>query len=239
MARTCIFCPAQAQELDHAIPAWIPRYLNQTHLVLDHAQANNVTKRDKIPFASYKARIICDPCNRHFGLLEDRAKPLVTPMLDGAPIDHGEAAQAILAEWAFKMTCALLGVERKRRAVPQTQRFALRQRGIIPASTYIAVGKYTGGGIRIFAGRQRLIAGRGIPTDKTLSAYHAIAAFGQVVFKVFGVLKPPPEDTFRIPVGRLYRVWPPRDELIRWPPLWEIDDDGIDDLALFNPLVRR
>lgn len=239
MARLCIFCDDEATEYDHAIPAWIPRYLKQTHLILDHVQADNVVRREKLPFADYKAKIICGPCNRHFGLLEERVKPLVVPMLDGVPIKHDVEGQAVLAEWAFKMTCALLGVERKRRSVPKVQRIALRKRGVVPPSTFVGVGKYTSGGIRIFAGRMRLIPGRGVPTDKILSVYHSVTAFGHVVFKVFGVLKPPPEDTFRVPVGRLYRVWPPRDEVIRWPPLWGLDDGGIDELADFNPFIRR
>lgn len=41
------------------------------------------------------------------------------------------------------------------------------------------------------------------------------------------------------PVGRLNRIWPPQHEVARWPPLWGLDDDGIDHLKDFNPFIRR
>lgn len=237
--RECIFCGAEPEEPEHAIPKWIPRYLKQTHFVLSHVQARNVTVRSKVPFAEYKARIICAGCNRHFGKLEEAVRPILIPALDGQRKSYDAGQQEILARWALKTTAALLGVERKWRAVPKPQRVALRTNGTVPLSCFVGIGKYTGGGVRIFSGRLRLIPGRGVQSDKTLSAYHAVTAFGQVVLKVFGVLRPPPEDTFRIPVGRLCRIWPPRDPVVEWPPLWGLDDDGIDDLAVFNPFIRR
>jgi hypothetical protein len=239
VARLCIFCGAPAEEPEPAIAAWIPRYLKQKHLILLHAQANNVTYREKIPFANYKARIICIRCNRHFAKLEDAVRPLLVPMLDGVSRSYDRSEQDLIVRWAFKTTCALLGVERKPRAVPQSQRRMLRSRGVVPQSTFVGLGRYSGGGVRIFAGRLKLVPGRGVPEDKVLSVYHSVTAFGQFVCKVFGVLKAPPEDTFRIPVGRLHRFWPPRDDLITWPPLWGLDDDEVDELAVFNPFIRR
>jgi hypothetical protein len=137
VARICIFCGAAAEEPEHAIPAWIPRYLKQKNLVLLHAQANNVTHREKLPFAEYKARMVCARCNRHFGKLEDTVRPLLLPMLDGISRAYDQKEQELIARWAFKTTCALLGVERKRRAVPQSQRRALRFCGLVPPSTFV------------------------------------------------------------------------------------------------------
>ena len=245
MARTCIFCrnPVSKGGREHVIPGWIPEHLGQTHLALEHVQRHNVTKREKVPFADYAANIYCggnSGCNQYFGrTLEGPTKQILTPAIDGERVRYNADEQALLARWAFKTTCALLGAERKRRAVPQADRYRFRKDGTVPMSCFVGIGRYSGGGVRIFAGRLRLIPGRGVATDPIVSVYHSIVAVGQVVFKVFGVLKPPPEDTFRIPVGRLHRVWPPRDDVVEWPPLWSLDDDGIDELALFNPFIRR
>jgi hypothetical protein len=238
VARLCIFCGSPADEQEHAIPVWVPRYLNQAGAILDHTVAKNVTRRKESVFSDYKARIICKPCNRHFGKLEEQVRPLLIPLLDGIPTSFGQQDQELLARWAFKTTCALLGVERKRRAVPQRQRYALRQRGEIPASTFIGVGRYEGAGARIRAGRVRFTRSRDTDIDKDLSVYQSIIALGHVFFEVFGLVKSPPKYTFRVPVGVLYHIWPPRHDTIAWPPLWSLDDDGLAELGVFNPFVR-
>lgn len=239
-SRDCIYCGAVATSLEHAIPEWIPRYLGQQDYLIPQVQAKNVTRRKHVPFGDYKARILCHECNvERLGPREHAVRPLLTALLDGEAVALDAEEQRLLARWCAKTACNVMAVERKRRFVLKSHRRAVIANEDPPEEIFVGLGRYTASGVRIFAGRRRLTPGRGIATDPIINGYHVVLAFGQLVIKVFGVHNPQPGDVFRIPVGELTQVWPRRDDPARWPPLWGLDDRGIDRLFAFNPYIRR
>ena len=108
--------------MDRAIPAWLPKHLGQSHLVLEHVVRHDLNEREIVPFDGHKALITCggpQGCNGYFGVhLEERAKHLLIPALAGQSATYDAEQQEVLAAWAFKVTGSLLGIERKRRAIP-------------------------------------------------------------------------------------------------------------------------
>src|SRR6266511_4904876 len=150
----CFYCGAPATSREHAIPKWIARHLKQTHLALEHVQAHNVIQREMIAFADYAGYILCDDCNHH--LLrphENAVKPLLIPLIDGARPTFNEKDQAILAGWGAKVACNLLAIERKRRGVPKRHRTHLLKYAVPHEDCFVGYGRYSAGGVRIFAGR--------------------------------------------------------------------------------------
>jgi hypothetical protein len=138
-----------------------------------------------------------------------------------------------------KVACNLLAIERHRRSVPKSHRTHLLDGATPHKDCFVGYGRYTSGGVRIFAGRARLIPNRGIATDKVVFGYHSTVAFGEVVLRVFGIVNPEKGDSFRVPPGRLFRVWPPERSLIKWRRCGGLDDRGIDQLATYNHYIRR
>lgn len=237
----CFYCGCPATSREHAIPKWIPKHLKQTHLTLEHVQAHHVVRRKMIAFADYAGYILCEKCNHHaLRPRENDVKPLLIPIMDGEDPRAFEAnEQEILAGWGAKVAYNLLAIERKRRGVPKAHRTYLLRHATPVRNCLVAYGRYSAGGVRIFAGRARLTPHRGVPTDKIVFVHHATVAFGQVALRVYGIVNPQEGDRFRLPVGKLIQVWPPRDATAHWPPLWTLDDRGIDELARYNHYIRR
>lgn len=141
--------------------------------------------------------------------------------------------QRILAAWGEKTAYSLIAAEKPLLGdpVPQALRTHLYGTGEPADSVWVAYGRCSGPA-SLFTSYLPLED----PPDVKRFTYNAVAAFGQVVLKVFGVVEPSPEDTFGVPVGRLEQVWPKRRELIDWPPLITFDRSGYEDLNHFVPL---
>ena len=115
----CIFCGAKADSNEHAIPAWVARRLHLKGHELEYlAERSQIPsgRKQKISVAGHRARILCKPCNTHFGQLEEEAIPILVWMAMNRAVKLGTDEQRILARWGAKTGFALLATEDELRA---------------------------------------------------------------------------------------------------------------------------
>lgn len=88
-------------------------------------------RKQPISFASFRSRIFCKPCNKHFKHLEDAVIPLMVPMAKGRFVSLDPDSQALLALWASKTAVAVIAATapQLREVVPIDQRRSVREGG--------------------------------------------------------------------------------------------------------------
>jgi hypothetical protein len=187
-----------------------------------------------ISIASYRKRIFCDGCQKHFKLLEDAVIPFLAPMGLGKPVTLHAERQKLLAEWGAKTAYALIASEGSLGDVgPQDHRYYLRQNGIPATEVYVAYAPWAGSNT-LFVGEAEL-QGSSVYAPET--TYGAVLAIEKLALKVFGITDT--RLTHPILSGdrpSLKQVWPPLDRLIHWPPPDAFDDRQFDLLIKFIPV---
>ncbi len=139
---TCIFCGGKADSMEHVIPAWISKQLGiKEYLYPDRPPRRGEVGRASQPisFASFRARIFCKECNKHFKDLEDEVIQLLVPMARGRSVSLDTGTQALLARWAAKTAIALIATDPElREVVPAKHRRLIRDEGRLADETMVA-----------------------------------------------------------------------------------------------------
>jgi hypothetical protein len=207
----------------------------------------DVPPRDeRISFKSFRGKIFCQACNAHFKDLEDAAIPLLEHMALGWPVGLGLRSQRTLALWAAKTSVALLALIAPEivAVIPMDHRRSIRYDGVPPDELWIAYLRWadTANEAYIWVS-QGGVSDRdeGAPEDP-IHTYHVIFAFRELAFMSVGFARPlpavaaPRRDTKPMP-----RFWPPRGDILDWPPSNQpaAERSDIDELVMFNPLLLR
>lgn len=217
--KKCIFCGAQADSMEHVIPAWISKQLGIKEMIdMDGSiQIGRQVRRQPISFASYRARIFCAGCNEHFHHLEDEVIPLLVPMAKGIVMSLGPENQGLLAKWAVKTAMALLSAEPgDQEMVPRAHRRTLRRENRIAADTWVGFFRWHGSPV--------LLNGRGVASnprtpEPPLTTYSALLAFEGLGFYVNAFDKKlPPGKSLDIDRPPMLSFLPARTDQIHWPP---------------------
>jgi hypothetical protein len=122
--KKCIFCGRGGQGVritkEHVLPNWL-RTSSQGQVQggpLELRSGGSVVDRREGVLFSVRPRIACLDCNTGWmQQLEERARPLLLPMLDGLPRPLNEAEQSIVAAWCVKTCYAVLHASR---SLPKT-----------------------------------------------------------------------------------------------------------------------
>jgi hypothetical protein len=239
VARRCVFCDEKATTREHALPEWVANRFDMRGTFLDiwgfgGAVPERSTKQP-VSAKSMRRKMLCEDCQTHFKHLEDRVIPVLEPMGKGERMTLGPHEQATLAEWGAKTVATLFGFIDRERLIPDEHRRMLRQTGE-PFSTshvYVAYMRW-GGSPTIFVSTPDLPS-KDVSTPRL--SYNAVAAFGQVALKVFGIVEPAPHDTFRLPKDRGVQVWPEWRVPFFWPPPIAMGDNQVADLIGFLPIA--
>jgi hypothetical protein len=234
--KRCIFCGARADSMEHVIPAWIAKQLAIKGKIepRNAMQIGRAPRRQPISFASYRARIFCAGCNKHFHHLEDEVIPWLVPMARGVPMSLGAESQAVIARWAVKTAMALLSAEPgDQDIVPLSHREALRDEGRVLADTWV--------GFFRWHGPPTLITGEGtapfVHSDgRTVDEYSALLAFEGLGFYVTAFHEDLPSGLSlagdRAP---MFSFLPTRTDIVHWPPPMT-DDRMLPALLNWSPL---
>jgi hypothetical protein len=240
---SCVFCGAKADSKEHAIPKWMSKRLGITGELL--AGTGNIkATRDRISFASFRAKIFCKACNAHFKHLEDAAIPLVEPMAKGWDISLGLKSQKTLALWAAKTGIALLAAATPAIAqvIPAHHRRSIRDRGRPPDEMWVGYLPWDSEPhIWLEDGTIDLPKDDKSAPPDVLATYDVLFAFRELAFKVTAFTSPiPPRAVLGGEIPSMRRFWPSRTNIEGWPP--EAPERGnredIPDLVAFNPLRR-
>jgi hypothetical protein len=177
--------------------------------------------------------------------LEQRAQPLIEPMLHGETKILDRARQELLATWAFKTTAMLEFTHPQERAIQHEANEWLFRDHQPPPSVTIWIASYRGVNYNAFyrhdviqPARSRVIGGvdeiqddreereRDAPLPPPV-AYGVTLGVRHLAFQLFGTTRP----TLRIAHGGIAqhafkRIWP-FQAAFTWPPDVPIDDDDL------------
>lgn len=141
--RRCIFCGGGPLTREHVFGEWFrklvginePRPGSVTHHVPGSAIEHDF---EAIPSAR-TARVVCQECNNGWmSRLEQEASIILTPLLQGQSGTLSNADLETLARWAFKTAYVLDAASPGSGAsFPATHRYALRERGELPARSAV------------------------------------------------------------------------------------------------------
>jgi len=196
-------------------------------------------RKQPVSFASYRARIFCSDCNKHFKHLEDAAIPLLVPMAKGRVLSLDAANQALLALWANKTAIALIAADEigLREIVPMDHRRAVREAGRPTDRTY--VGYFPWRGSPVISVGSAVFTSNVDPTSQ-FDSYGAILTFAQLAFVVFGLAEPLPSSVvIDADSSAMRQFWPPRLPLLHWTPGTPATNSNLGDLLNFVPLRSR
>lgn len=219
--------PAEPEGPADQLPVSIPRHVElgagQPDARLSRAIDEAITERERLEVESYSAVLLCAACAAALAALDERAVPIVTPLVEGGAATLGPEQQRALAAWGARSAYAVLAVERKSRGVPKSHRRALREGGEPHANVFVGVGRYRGNDIGVLAGRLAVPFG-----EAEVEAYSVLCVFGNLVLKVFGLHRRPADSEIRPPPGEIARVWPDPPEEVMWPPLWSLSAQALE-----------
>jgi hypothetical protein len=151
----------------------------------------------------------------------------------GASVELGQAEQAVLAEWGAKTACTMFGFIDRDHLIPEDHRRAVRLTGKPLPHVFVAYCRWEGP-TQVFVSTP-FVARKDMGAPRF--SYNAVAAFGEVVLKVFSVVEPAPHDTFRLPKDRGVQVWPEWRVPFTWPPPLAIRADESADLVGWIPVA--
>jgi hypothetical protein len=223
-------------QLPHSIPSHAElggvQPVDRLH---EHIEAG-IAERAELELAQYSARALCTTCADAVSALDEQAKPLLLPMIEGGACRWNAEEQRLLAAWGARAAYTILAVEQKAPGVPKPHRRSLRERGEPHQNVFVGFGRYRANHIGVLAGRLLARLGEGEAGD--VEAYSVLAVFGHMALKVFGVHKRFENTRVKPPEGQMVRVWPPHASELSWPPLWSLTETHLESVFMYEPFFR-
>lgn len=231
----CPFCGADRELTnEHIWPDWLRRrYPGIGKLPHKYSWGGGKIpdgeRHYKTPPFRLKARAACQPCNNEWmSRLDDAAKPLIIPMLEGRGKELHPHGQRILARWVLLKTMAAEFLPEVNRVTPlkrYEQLYATRDTDEVPTGVEVWIASCDTGPLKAeetggIERREWVLTLENGPNGLELNAYLATYSIGHLVLQIFGC-----DD----------RVWPaglaPKGDLARcvrriypepssfiWPP---------------------
>lgn len=233
----CIFCASSGNlSKEHLFPDWLkelfPRDKNATHsfgtidpyqgLITREPKIAQVPKQGHI--GSRKLRIVCKSCNETWlSRLEEEVMPFLTHMIIGKNVGLTPATQKVLARWASKTVMVAERSRPRDDGISQTERTWLMDNETPPENWLVWIAGYNGTAWRELGLCQQRGALQETPVRcaGTQRFYCAATTFaiGEVLFLVVNSSWNGIFDAFRNVDGNgLFRMWPPIERSIVWPP---------------------
>ncbi len=223
------------------VPRSLPRHFalgdRQPETRLAESIESAIVSRSQLSVEQYSATTLCKSCAYAVRDLDERAVPLLEPMVSGEARSYDATERRLLAAWGTRAAYAVLSVERKSQGVPRSHRRTLRERQEPHENVFVGFGRYRGSDIGVLAGR--LVVRLGEPDDAVeVGAYAVAAVFGHLALKVFGIRRRPAGLAVRSPQGELVRFWPANGEGATWPPLWSVSGQTLEHVFKQVPFYR-
>ena len=245
-----MFC-GQSRKLsrEHIWPTWLNDVLPGTggfHFVRETEQI------DPKPQGAWGAetlnmvvRHVCVECNTGWlSVLEELARPILSPMIRGQPTFLYDTHQETVAKWITKMALIFQFAQGEpRTAFSQEDRLAFYDSGAIPDGLILVLASYWGKKTLWYRTHDLKFALPDEVEDPVAPRYDGYAAtfaIGHLVFRCFRVPTEVPDAGVQIGYETsqfVIDLWPP-NPLIRfvrkWPPLRLLEDDGLNAFSLWG-----
>lgn len=237
----CIFCDepfgsGRPRSGEHAAPNWCRKYLPDlgkaqhvlTVITAEGRQDTDHGERD--PFTTICGDV-CEPCNTGWmHEMEESCEALLNKLMQGGSRNLRYWRQVLAATWAVKTAMVWDWVSPKNHVIPldalhihhRAQRLSLRQQ--------VWTGRYIGSQAHhSFRRTGAHVVGPvtgGSEDPQDAHAYLVALSVGQLAFVVFGHLLGIP---IQFPLSeevesKMIPIWPPTNEVARWPPANTLDD---------------
>jgi hypothetical protein len=237
--RTCLFCSAAAEEREHVIPEWMPRYLGLEGQLMSHDQARGVTRAKHVRVDKFMAKIICSRC--HDMVNDTIESPAVSLLKD---VMRAEARlltveqQRALGAWGAKTACMQWAMMQVREGVPIAHRRHLITNAEPHPGVFVAYARCAKGAVRSKMAPWTEITLR--EDGRRFRVYDFAFVFEALGLKVYGPCNGRTLLAYKGATSFATVVWPPTDGVARWPPGRVLDGDvGFDELWDFDPRAGR
>ncbi len=256
----CIFCGASPVHKEHVLAKWIRKVTPYSKGPVNWSFTNDpLTRRHrKHRLFTEQARVVCqDECNGGWmSRIEDAAKPVLTPMIQGRDTVLTPADQDVLGRWAAKtalISCYLQPQIPVPAGYPEAF-YATKEPPAWPWMTLVWIAKHGMPGRDLQAESFRRGPSRvgwtprvlNVPAPPIrageLNGYNVTISVCCFAFKVV-VFELPRLKNFVIDFDHdfpgIHLVWPRiHDAVTRWPPGRALDDVGLSALHSAKPSLR-
>lgn len=153
----CMFCAGPGLTEEHIWPVWSHNLLlsitgrhplNISHYVVGRKKEieTNTRKHRQGPLINKRLRVVCGSCNGGWmGRLEERAKPILLPLIQGDVGELDAGNQEILAQWLILKTMICEQNRKNEVVFTGQQRREFMDRGCIPQQVRILIGRNSPG----------------------------------------------------------------------------------------------
>ena len=259
--RTCIFCGGRGLTKEHIWPRWLHAYIPPE--LKEHAVRLEVNWPDRAETSIVKrqgdtqsrtVRRVCVNCNGGWmSALQERAKPIIVPLLSACRGVLTRKQQTTLAAWAAMTTMTAEQIDERKMTVSQEDREYLMQHGEAPGHWRIWLADY-----RCERRKSRYdfrcaplyLAGEIVPDQPyagpaTPNTQASTFVLGRLLVHTFcstAIRSQVARWRFRSPVcaPAMQQIWRVRTPRIQWPPTVTLDDRGAEHVAeAFYKQVRH
>lgn len=237
-AKPCAFCRQPGASTEHVFASWTSDIVPGDGVFTTSGTGRRRTKQSK--GLSVISRAPCVACNTGWmSQLEQRAKPLLTPAIQGDQTRWAPAERETIAVWATK-TALMADRADPNHYVPDDHFHHLYDTGEPHPSTRVWVTSLVYPPGRSFL-EAAILHRKGLLIESaslTTHGYRITLAIGYLAVQVFGAANAPEltvERTLEINGVRiqdfLRQLWPHGDETLTWPPAAAFDASALELLA--------
>jgi hypothetical protein len=254
--RLCVFCGGTPVTKEDVWPIWSRRYLPSTQP--DYSIMRSILERDRRLHGSVRklsgdpksrrVKIVCATCNNGWmSVLQNEAKPLVLPLMNGERTTLNESKQKLIAAWAaMTVICAeYFTAGNATSLVVDRRHLFLRKEA--PKRLRIWIGNFRRRKWPAYWVHNSLLISEhetpypwtigpgGLPRPNTQIT---TLTFGNLYLHTFSCPFPEILGSFEPRGTHVVQIWPIREKFIVWPPRATIDDRAADGIAgaIFNRL---
>lgn len=218
------------------MPDWVLKLMGKGKTMTLEARRGGLrTRTEKGRRVPIRVKHVCEGCNEGWmSTLEDRTRPVLTPLIHGEPGSLDQDAQGLISAWAVKTAmvfeCTRVNAEK---FYEPRERMALRERAVLPTGTGVWLAcRLNGSGIFVDA---HFLTGTNKPGTRAFHGYCSTFSMGHFVVQVLTprlMGKPPPRSSLKIACNpgpwdaATRQIWPVITPSREWPPPLGLGDEG-------------
>jgi hypothetical protein len=217
--RVCLFCGGAPVSQEHAIPEWVGDVLpGEGRWVHGHTErhVDQSIRQWTTNGPDLKCNVPCQVCNTGWmSRLEDRAKPVLTPLFQGHPRQLAVHDLEVISYWALKTTLMLDRCsEASHQNIPAAEYAAMYKRKALLPATHVWLGKCEVAKGSWFQARTVEMDPENAPTP----GYGATLWIGHLLVQILSIAVPPTLKIGLKPdvLDALAPIWP-RGFKLDWP----------------------
>lgn len=244
--RNCIFCRSTSLSKEHVLPVWLGETLSSSQTSATYTQItsktlplseNSVSVSPEIRTrqgrtTSRKVRVVCRTCNGGWmSRLEEKTKPILTPLILGEDVTLSERQQALLATWIAKTTIINEYTDYTNISIPYEHRLHLMSKQEPPKNWKIWIASYTGSKWRSAHYHHAVGLHReGTPKFIGPNTQATMIVVGAFLFHCFSTTD---TDINFSPSAhaKIYQIWPSIQAPLKWEAAEVLTDEQVTAMA--------